>query len=86
MKILVKILSLGASLAAAAEARKALAAGWRKGTGNEPPKEADDLKNPLPGVLVFALVTAATGSVIQVITQRLARKATLKLERNPSQT
>ncbi|WP_218712509.1 DUF4235 domain-containing protein [Arthrobacter sp. BF1] len=85
MKIIIKILSLGASLAAGAAARKALAAGWRKGTGHEPPKEADDLGNPLPGVLVFALATAATGAVIHVITQRLARKATLKLESNPAE-
>lgn len=80
MKTLIKFLSIGVSLAAGAAARKALAAGWRKGTGHEPPKKADDLQNSLPGVLVFALVTAATGSVIQVITQRLARKATLSLE------
>lgn len=85
MKILIKILSLGASLAAGAAARKALAAGWQKGTGHAPPKEADDLGNPLPGVLIFALVTAATGAIIQVATQRLARKATLKLESNPGE-
>ncbi len=81
MKILIKILSIGASLAAGAMARKALTAGWRKGTGRKPPKEADDLNNPLPGVMIFALVTAATGALIQVLTQRMAKKATLRLER-----
>lgn len=68
MKILLKFLILGASLAAGTAARKASAAGWRKGTENEPPKDADDLNNPLAEVLVFALVKAATGSLIQVIT------------------
>lgn len=83
MNFLIKLMSLGVSLAAGAAARKALAVGWKKGTGHEPPKEADDLENPLPGVLVFALVTAATGAVIQVVTQRLAQKAKLRLDRNP---
>ena len=85
MNILIKLLSIGASLAAGAAVRKALAAGWRKGTGNEPPKEAGDLGNPLPGVLVFALATAASGAVVHVVTQRLARKAALGLERNPGE-
>ncbi|MFC8302728.1 DUF4235 domain-containing protein [Specibacter sp. NPDC057265] len=83
MNILIKLLSAGASVAAGAAARKALSVGWRKGTGHEPPKKADDLSNPLPGVLVFALATAATGAVIQVLTTRLARKASLGLERHP---
>ncbi|WP_104092100.1 DUF4235 domain-containing protein [Arthrobacter sp. GMC3] len=80
MKILIKLLSIGASLAAGAAARKALEAAWRKGTGNEPPKEATDLRNPLPGVLAFALTTAISGAAIQVITQRLGKKAAVKLE------
>ncbi|AIX99925.1 hypothetical protein ART_0327 [Arthrobacter sp. PAMC 25486] len=85
MKILIKLLSLGASVAAGAAARKALEVGWRKGAGHEPPKKADDLRNPLPGVLVFALVTAVTGAVIQVVTQRLARKAVVALEQHPAE-
>ncbi|MGA7203275.1 MAG: DUF4235 domain-containing protein [Specibacter sp.] len=80
MQILIKLLSIGASLAAGVAARKALEAAWRKGTGNEPPKEATDLRNPLPGVLVFALATAVSGAVIQVVTQRLGKKAAVKLE------
>lgn len=80
MNILIKLLSLGASLGAGVLARKVLDAAWRKGTGNAPPKEAGNLNNSLPGVLVFALVTALTAAVIQVLTQRAAKKATLKLE------
>ncbi len=83
MNILIKLLSAGVSVAAGAAARKALSAGWRKGTGQEPPKKADDLENSLPGVLAFALATAVTGAVIQVLTTRLARKATVGLERHP---
>lgn len=83
MKVLLKIFSVLASLAAGALARKALDIGWRKGAGHEPPKDAGDLRNSLLGVLVFALVTAASGAVIQVMTQRLGRKATVGLERHP---
>lgn len=85
MNILIKLLSVGASVAAGAAARKALEAGWRKGTGHEPPKKADDLQNSLSGVLVFVLATAITGAVIQVVTQRVARKATVGLEQRPAE-
>lgn len=81
MNILIKLLSLGASLGAGALARKGLDVAWRKTTGNSPPKEAKNLNNPLPGVLVFALVTALTGAAIQVLTQRASKKFTLKLQR-----
>lgn len=83
MKVLVRLVSIGASVAAGALARKGLDAAWRKGTGSEPPKDAADLDNPLPGVLVFALVTAVTAAVIQVLTKRVARRATLKLQHQP---
>ncbi|WP_054011436.1 DUF4235 domain-containing protein [Arthrobacter sp. ERGS1:01] len=63
MKILIKLLGVGASLAVGAGARRALGAVWRKGTGNKPPNEATDLRNPMAGVLVFALVTAVSGAV-----------------------
>lgn len=82
MKFVIKLLGIGASLAAGAAARKALEMGWRKGTGNAAPKEATDLRNPLPGVLVFALVTAVSGALIRVLTQRLGQKATLMVERS----
>ncbi|NVM98711.1 DUF4235 domain-containing protein [Arthrobacter sp. SDTb3-6] len=81
MTILIKVLSMGAALAAGAAVRKALEAGWRKGAGTEPPKDAGNLKNPLPGVIAFALATAVSGAVIQVVTKRLGRKAILRLER-----
>ncbi|PYI65233.1 hypothetical protein CVV68_19180 [Arthrobacter livingstonensis] len=83
MKVLIKLISIGASLAAGTLARKGLEAAWRKGTGNEPPKEATNLDNPLPGVLVFALVTAVTAAAIQVLTQRATKKAMLKLQHDP---
>lgn len=85
MNVVIKVFSVLASLAAGAAARKALDVGWRKGTGHEPPKDAADLGNSLPGVLVFALVAAASGAVIQVVTQRLGRKATAGLERHPEE-
>ncbi|POH57877.1 DUF4235 domain-containing protein [Arthrobacter glacialis] len=85
MNILIKLLSVLASVAAGAVARKALAAGWRKSTGSEPPKDAGDPRNSLPGVLVFALVTAASGAIIHVLTQRWGRKATLRLEQTPGE-
>lgn len=82
MQILIKLLSLGASLGTGALARKGLDTVWRKSTGHEPPRETQNLNNPLPGVLVFAVATALTGAVIQVLTQRAAKKTALKLERN----
>lgn len=85
MNVLIKLLSVVGSLAAGAAARKALAAGWKKSTGSEPPKDAGDLRNSLPGVLVFALVTAASGAVIHVVTQRWGRKAMLRLKQNPGE-
>lgn len=84
MKILIKIMTMGVSFAAGAAARKALAVGWRKGTGHEPPKKADELQAPLPGVLVFSLVTAMTAAVIHVVSERLAGKAELRLEQKHS--
>lgn len=85
MKVLIKFLGIVASLAAGAAARKALAVGWKKSTGSEPPKDAGDLGNSLTGVLVFALVTAATSAVIHVVTQRWGRKVTLRLEQKPGE-
>ncbi|WP_370800665.1 DUF4235 domain-containing protein [Arthrobacter psychrolactophilus] len=61
---------------------------WRwdgKGTGHKLPKDAGDLLNSLPGVLVFALVTAVSGAVIQVLTQRLGGKVTREIERHPEE-
>ena len=82
MKLLIRLLSIGVSLAAGAAARKALDSAWRKGTGNEPPKDTADLRNPLPGVLVFAVVTAISAAMIKVLTQRLGKKAARKLGHN----
>lgn len=80
MKLLIKLLSLGVSIAAGAAARKALESAWRKGTGNEPPKDTSDLRNPLAGVLVFSVVTAVSAALIKVLTQRLGKKAVLKID------
>lgn len=85
MTILIKLASILASVVAGALARKLLGTGWRKGTGNEPPKDAGDPRNSLPGALVFALVTAASGAVIHVVTERISRKAMLRLEQNPGE-
>lgn len=85
MKLLIRLLSIAVSLAAGAAARKVLDSAWRKGTGNEPPKDTDDLRNPLPGVLVFAVVTAVSAAMIKVLTQRLGKKAAHKLGHHQSE-
>ena len=82
MQILIKLLSLGASLGAGALARKGLDAAWRKSTGHALPRETGNLNNPLPGVLIFAVATALTGAAIQGLTQSAAKKTALKLQRN----
>lgn len=86
MGLLIKFLSGGVALGAGALARKGLEVVWRKRTGNAPPKDAQNLNNSLPGVLIFSLVTALTGALIQVLTKRAARKVTLRLQHKSSQT
>lgn len=77
---MIKLISLIVSIAAGAAARKTLDVVWRKSTGHEPPKNAGDLNDSLPGVLVFSLVTAATGAVINVLTKRIAKRAQLRAD------
>lgn len=76
MNVLVKLAVIGASLAAGTAARKGLERLWRGSTGTEPPKSAQDLQHPLPGVLVFSFATVASAAIIRVLTQRAAAKTT----------
>lgn len=85
MSFLIKFLSGGVALGTGSMARKGLDVVWRKGTGNAPPKDAQNLNNSLAGVLIFSLVTALTGAIIQVLTKRAARKVTLRLQRKSNQ-
>ncbi|MGO4383051.1 DUF4235 domain-containing protein [Specibacter sp. RAF43] len=79
MSLLVRLLSAVVALAAGAAARRALDVAWRKSTGHRPPKDATNLDDALPGVLVFAFVTAATSAIIHVLTQRAAKTSMVRL-------
>lgn len=81
MNVLVKILGLGASIGAGFVANKVLTAAWKKSTGKNPPTDGTDLDDSLIGVLSFALVSAATGAVVHVLTQRGTKHALVKLQR-----
>lgn len=78
MKIVFKIMATLVSLGAGFAASKLVDGVWTKATGNQPPKDSDDLDNSLRSVLVFAVVSAAISAVIQSLAKRGAQKAIVK--------
>ncbi|MFJ4210216.1 DUF4235 domain-containing protein [Paenarthrobacter sp. NPDC089675] len=80
MNILVKLFGLAVSLGAGALANKTLEGLWEKKTGKPAPKDGTDLDDSLPGVLVFAVVSAAVGAVVHVLTQRGTKSALARLK------
>lgn len=82
MNILVKIFGLAIGLGAGALANKTLEGLWEKKTGKPaPPKDSTDLNDSLPGVLVFAVVSAAVAAVVHVLTQRGTKSALARLKK-----
>lgn len=75
MNILIKLLGLAVSLGAGALANKTLVGLWEKKTGKPAPKDSTDLSDSLPGVLVFAVVSAAVAAAVHVLTQRGTKSA-----------
>ncbi|MFP3579802.1 MULTISPECIES: DUF4235 domain-containing protein [unclassified Arthrobacter] len=75
MNVLVKLFGIAVSLGAGAIANKTLEGLWQKKTGKPAPKDGTDLDDSLPGVLVFAIVSAAVGAVVHVLTQRGTKSA-----------
>lgn len=85
MNILIKLLGMAVGMGAGIAANKALEAVWSKSTGKHAPKDATNLEDSLPGVVLFALAGAAVGSVIHVLTQRATKKALVNLQETASE-
>lgn len=68
----IKIGSTVASLAGVAIANKALSAGWKTVTGNEPPEKNDDLEESFRDVIIWAAITGFVGTAIKVYVSRWA--------------
>ena len=80
MNVLIKLLGLVVGMGAGIAANKALEAVWSKSTGKPAPKDAGNLEDSLPGVVLFAFAGGAAGAVIHVLTQRATKKALTKLQ------
>ena len=63
------IAAMGVSMAA----RPVLNATYRRITGHTPPR-ADDLRVPFRKALVWTIVSATTGAVLELVVQRTARR------------
>jgi uncharacterized membrane-anchored protein YhcB (DUF1043 family) len=85
MNVLIKLLGLVVGVAAGMGANKALEAVWTKSTGKPAPKDAANLEDSLPGVVLFAIAGAAVGAVIHVLTQRATKKALNHLQETPDE-
>ncbi len=85
MNFLIKLLGMAVGVGAGVAANKALEAVWSKSTGKPAPKDATNLQDSLPGVVLFALAGAAVGAVIHVLTQRTTKKALVKLQETASE-
>jgi len=85
VNILVKLLGLAVSLGAGALANKTLEGLWEKRTGKPAPKDGTDLNDSLPGVLVFAVVSAAVGAVVHILTQRGAKSALARMKKTANE-
>ncbi len=80
-KILGSVISLAAGIAGA----KIVDAVWEKVTGDGPPKGTDALENTLRSSLVFALVSGAVRTLIQVLTNRETQRAINRFVRTRGQ-
>ncbi|GAA3312364.1 hypothetical protein GCM10017710_13920 [Arthrobacter ramosus] len=61
MNVLIKLLGLVVGMGAGIAANKALEAVWSKSTGKPAPKDASNLEDSLPGVVLFAFAGAPRG-------------------------
>ncbi|MBG6184089.1 hypothetical protein IWX65_002060 [Arthrobacter sp. CAN_A214] len=75
MQILFKILGAGLSVGAGFVGTKLVDVIWHKVTGEAPPKSKDGLENTLRAALVFAIISGAVSTTIQVLTNRTTQQA-----------
>jgi hypothetical protein len=81
MNLLFKLLGTGMSLGAGIVATKLVDFLWEKITGDASPKSTEGLENTVRSALVFALVSGAVRTTIQVFTNRTLQKAIDRFEK-----
>jgi hypothetical protein len=75
MNVVFKLLGVGMSAGAGFVGTKLVDFLWEKITGEAPPKSKDGLENTLRSALVFAVISGAVSTVIQVLTNRSTQRA-----------
>jgi hypothetical protein len=75
MNVVFKLLGAGMSVGAGFVGTKLVDFLWEKITGEAPPKSKDGLENTLRSALVFAVISGAVSTTIQVLTNRSTQKA-----------
>ncbi|MHA7144638.1 DUF4235 domain-containing protein [Arthrobacter sp. TmT3-37] len=75
MNVLFKLLGAGMSVGAGYVGTKLVDFLWERITGEAPPKSKDGLENTLRSALVFAIISGAVSTTIQVLTNRSTQKA-----------
>jgi hypothetical protein len=75
MNVVFKLLGVGMSVGAGFVGTKLVDFLWEKITGEAPPKSKDGLENTLRSALVFAIISGAVSTTIQVLTNRSTQKA-----------
>ena len=75
MTVVFKLLGVGMSVGAGFIGTKLVDFLWEKITGDAPPKSTDGLENSLRSALLFAIISGAVSTTIQVLTNRSTQKA-----------
>lgn len=75
MNVVFKLLGVGMSVGAGYVGTKLVDFLWQKITGEAPPKSKDGLENTLRSALVFAIISGAVSTTIQVLTNRSTQRA-----------
>lgn len=75
MNVVFKLLGVGMSVGAGFVGTKLVDFLWERITGEAPPKSKDGLENTLRSALVFAVISGAVSTTVQVLTNRSTQKA-----------
>jgi hypothetical protein len=86
MNIVFKLLGAGISVGAGFVGTKLVDFLWQKITGDAPPKSKDGLESTLRSALVFAIVSGAVSTSIQVITNRSTQQAIERFSKTRDET
>ena len=86
MNIVFKLLGAGISVGAGFVGTKLVDFLWQKITGEAPPKSKDGLESTLRSALVFAIVSGAVSTTIQVITNRSTQQAIERFSKTRDET